>query len=189
MEDYNGILLESAQIDLEYSQQLLPSPTRSDIIGKHLASIRAQFPKMKDIIHDSKWMAGRLVTTNCKKTIDECAQLINATEYGPMEASVLDESCDSFLFVFEKPYNPVILGPMIADLCECLTEPSYFGVDGTVQINVFGENEAKYTFSRTLGKSPSGHTYKHFWKYSVAGDGVNFVVHLDNEWEKESALN
>lgn len=186
MEDYNGDLLESAQIDLEFSKQLLPSPTRSDIIAKHLAAVRTQFPNMKDIKHESKWMAGRLITSNCKKTIDECIELINSSEYGPMKISSFGESGDSFLFAFERPYNPEILGQMIADLCECSTEPSYFGVNGNIEINVFGENEARYTFSVGLGKNPTRHSYKHFWRYSVTGQGLdrNFIVHLENEWEK-----
>lgn len=168
----------------------MPSPTRSDIIAKHLTAVRTQFPKMKDVKHESKWMAGRLVISNSKKPIDQCIELITASEYGPVEANTLLESNDSFLLLlkFEKPYNPEILGSMIANLCECSAEPSLFEInkiDGNIEINMFGENEAKYTFS--VGKTPA--TYKHFWKYSVTGQVQNFIVHLENEWEKESLSN
>lgn len=185
MEDENGVLLESAQIDLEFSKQLLPSPTRSDIIAKHLAAIRTQFPNMKDIKHNSKWIAGRLAANNCKKTIDECVDLINASEYGPLKDAIATESGDTFLFLFEKPYNPEILGSMITFICECFTEPSNFTVDGNIDINEFSENEAKYTFSINREISTSGHTYKHFWRYSVTAQGVNFIAHLENEWERK----
>lgn len=144
---------------------------------------------MKDIKHESKWMAGRLVMSNAKKSIDQCIELITASEYGPVEANTLLSS-DSFLLLFEKPYNPEILGSMMANLCECSAEPSFFGInkiDGNIEINAFGENEATYTFSIGFGRAPA--TYTHFWKYSVTGQILNFVVHLENEWERESLSN
>lgn len=143
---------------------------------------------MKDINHQSKWMAGRLVISNCKKTIDECVELITVSEFGPVDVNQPAESSDSFLLLFEKPYNPEILGPIITNLCECSAEPSLFGIDSNVEMNSFGENEAKYTFSIGVEKSKSVGEYKHFWKYSVSGQILNFVVHLENEWEKECQL-
>lgn len=178
------MLLESAQLDMEFSKQLLPSPTRSDIIAKHLSAIRTQFPKMKDVKHARKWMAGRLIISDCKKTIDECIGLITETEYGPVQHTPF-ESSDSFMLSFEKPYNPEILGSTIANLCECScsVEPSSFCEDnGNIEINLFSEYEAKYTFSTGLQRSAA---YKHFWTYSVTGQVLNFIVHLENEWEKD----
>lgn len=179
--------MESAQIDLEFSKQLLPSPTRSDTIASHLTAIRTQFPKMKDIKHEGKWIAGCLVFRNCNKKIGECIELI-ADEFGPVEGEANAElkSDDSFLLWFEKPYNPEVLGSMVADLCHCSVEPSpCYGNHGSVEVNVFGENEAKYTFSVGVTKSPTRCRYQHFWTYSVRGQVLNFIVHLENEWEKE----
>lgn len=189
------MLLESAQLDLEFSKKLLPSPTRSDIIAKHLSAIRAQFPKMKDVKHARKWMAGRLIISDCKKTIDECIELITATEYGPVDQWTTTplKSTDSFLLSFEKPYNPETLAATITNLCECtcsVEQSSFSGTNnGNIEINVFGEYDASYTFSIILEKSTAACMYKHFWKYSVTGQVLNFIVHLENEWERDLIMN
>lgn len=141
---------------------------------------------MKDVKHERKWMAGRLIISDCKKTIDECIELITATEYGPVFTIPL-KSSDSFLLSFEKPYNPETIAATISNLCECAcsVEPSSFrGANGNIEINVFGEYEASYTFSIGLKKTTAACMYTHFWKYSVTGQVMNFIVHLENEWER-----
>lgn len=130
-------------------------------------------------------MAGRLIMKDCKKTINESIELITASEYGPAEAAKLPSALNElYLLSFDKPYNPELLGIIIANLCECTcsVEPSSMMENGNVEVDVYGEHEATYTFSSTVGKSP----YTRFWKYSVAGQVMNYVVHLENEWERRT---
>ncbi len=145
---------------------------------------------MNDLKHKRKWMAGHLVISNCKKSIDECIELITGSVYGPVEVNTHPESSDSFLLKFGKPYNSELLAIIIASLCECSCSPvqasSMLGVNGNVEINVYGENEATYTFCNEMEKSSSAfRAYNHFWRYSVTGQIMNFIVHLENEWQSK----
>lgn len=144
---------------------------------------------MKDIKHVRKWAAGSIFISNCKKSIDECIELITASEYGPVELNAMPN--DSYWLLFERPYNPVLLANSIAILCECscsVERMSSVGVNGNVEMNVYGENEAKYTFSMEVEKLPTVCcAYTHFWRYSVVGQVMNYIVHLENEWEKKSS--
>lgn len=159
---------------------MFPSINGTKMIAHHLAAIRKQFPMFEDNEYCESWVPSQLLVYDFKSPVNDCIELINDSDYGPVSST--ETTIEQFkILKFQMLFHPEILAPIISKLCELSADPNYVTCfDGaTVQLDVLSETESKYTFGKGYGDCPSGCLYNHYWQYSVTPLGVT----LENEWE------
>lgn len=150
------------------------------MIEQHLTAIRTQFPIVANIRYDRKWIVSELTVNDLKMSVDDCVEVINDSEYGPVSNTELMYGKYQ-IFRFQMIFNPEKLAPIISKLCDASAEANELsGWDAeSLHLDFLSEAESMYTFSKGYGDCPSGCMYQHVWQFRVTPNGVT----LDNEWE------
>lgn len=151
------------------------------MIEQHLATIRRQYPTLEDVEYCNKWIVGELIVYNLKTSVDDCIELINNSEYGPVSFTEPMFNKRNKIVKFQMLVNPEKFAPIIRKLCDASVKPNRVSCwdGGYLVLDYLSEEESRYTFSKGYGDCPSGCMYKNYWQLSITPNGIT----LANEWE------
>ncbi|ODM86755.1 hypothetical protein Ocin01_19927 [Orchesella cincta] len=171
-------LTESEYLSLE-GGSLLPLPELTAKVSKDLEEIRSNFPVVRNITHNRKWIPGQVLSTKIRmEQIDQ----LNSSSYGPL-TNVEKIDVKPFFFIsvisFNKPYSPPVL-------CEKLE--SEFGFPCTPNI-VYYEYEvdnisyrmsnSTYIFKKGTGMCKDNCEDRLLWEFLIDNNGTASLV---KEW-------
>jgi len=174
---------EALVIAQEKSGALLEPPKEVyEKVHKDLAAIRKAFPVVANVMHQSPYVAGKII---CQKFTKDAATKLNASEFGPI-TEYKYKFIDYSVITFSKPYNSPKLIQILAEkgLANHCSDDKYFG--GSSQISVGPDNT--YVFYKGSGDCPAGCINKHYWTFSVKDDKVTLVNETGNGRRSPLAL-
>lgn len=178
--DQDPFPFSDAQIvALETSGELLPAADLVATIDADLIAIRVAIPVLSQVHDIPKWVPGEILIRLTAQALDsflagDHAELNALNQlYGLKDFTQFNYTPEMFVFFFQDPYNPELLGLEYRKLADVLsTSPNFiFGRDSSITRDEPGH----YTFFYGWGDCLSGCLNGHRWVVEVREGSVHLL--------------